>query len=83
MLTDKKLFVIISTDQESTPKQEGMKMTARERFIKVQVARGYEVKELKNVVILNHGNYTATWFFKADGSLDKNNKPSWSTRKYK
>ena len=53
----------------------------KERFVKIHVARGYEVEELGNVVILRQGKYTAMWFFKEDGSLDEDNKPSWSLAK--
>lgn len=52
----------------------------KERFIKVQTSRGYAVEVWGNAVIIRDGNYSATWFFKADGSLDEDNKPIWSIR---
>jgi len=62
-----------------TEQERRQKMT-KERFIKVQESRGYAVEVLGNVVILRDGNYSATWFFNADGSLDEDNKPIWSIK---
>ena len=55
-------------------------MMAKERFIKVMEGRGYAVEVMGNVVVLHDGDYSAIWFFKADGSLDKDNKPIWSIK---
>lgn len=53
---------------------------AKERFIKVMEGRGYAVEVMGNVVVLRDGDYSAMWFFKADGSLDEDNKPIWSIK---
>lgn len=53
---------------------------AKERFIKVMEGRGYAVEVLGNVVVLHDGDYSAMWFFNADGSLDEDNKPIWSIK---
>ena len=42
---------------------------AKERFIKVMEGRGYAVEVMGNVVVLHDGDYSAIWFFNADGSL--------------
>ena len=52
----------------------------KEKFIKAMTKRGYEIEELGNVVILRDGNYSAMWFFNADGTIDKDNKPIWSIK---
>ena len=49
----------------------------REKFIRIQKSRGYQVEELGKMVIISLDNYRATWFFNADGSVDKNNPPIW------
>ena len=49
----------------------------KERFIRIQKTRGYEVKELGRMVIISLDNYRATWFFNTDGSLDENTPPIW------
>lgn len=53
---------------------------AKERFIKVMEGRGYAVEVMGNVVVLRDGDYSAMWFFNADGSLDEDNKPIWSIK---
>lgn len=52
-------------------------MTYRDRFIRAHKARGYEIEERGLVVILRYDNYTAIWFFNADGSRDEANPPQW------
>ena len=43
----------------------------REKFIRIQKSRGYQVEELGKMVIISLDNYRATWFFNADGSVDE------------
>lgn len=52
----------------------------KERFTKAMKARGYAVEVMGNVVVLHDGDYSAMWFFNADGSLDEDNKPIWSIK---
>ena len=52
----------------------------KDKFIRVQESRGYAVEVMGNVVVLHDGDYSAMWFFNADGSLDKDNKPIWSIK---
>lgn len=53
----------------------------REKFVRIQKSRGYKVEELGKMVILrmndSRSNYTAIWFFNADGSVDETNPPTW------
>ena len=49
----------------------------REKFIRIQKSRGYQVEELGKMVIISLDNYRATWFFNADGLVDENNPPIW------
>jgi len=49
----------------------------REKFIRIQKSRGYQVEELGKMVIISLDNYRATWFFNADGSVDESNPPIW------
>lgn len=49
----------------------------RERFIKIQATRGYQIEELGKMVIIRMDNYRAIWFFNEDGTLDESNPPSW------
>ena len=53
----------------------------KDKFIAVHRKRGYTVSELGNIVILEHGNYTAYWFFNSDGTPDDTLDPVWSIRK--
>lgn len=53
---------------------------AKERFIKAMEGRGYAVEVMGNVVVLHDGDYSAMWFFNADGSLDEDNRPIWSIK---
>ena len=53
-------------------------MLTKEKFIRIQTARGYEVKELGKMVIISLDNYRATWFFNADGTPDEDNPPTWT-----
>ena len=50
----------------------------KEKFIRIQSARGYKVEDLGRIVILSLDNYTAIWFFNADGTQDLDNPPTWS-----
>ena len=54
----------------------------RERFCEIQSRRGYEVENLGNITFLRHHKggveYTAMWFWLADGTLDKSHEPTWS-----
>lgn len=49
----------------------------KEKFIRIQKSRGYQVEELGKMVIISFDNYRATWFFNADGSVDESNPPIW------
>ncbi len=49
----------------------------KERLIKIQTRRGYEVEDLGRVVFFRMNRYTATWFFLPDGSVDESNPPTW------
>ena len=55
----------------------------RERFIRIQAKRGYQIEELGKVVILRMRNYTAMWFFNEDGTLDEDNPPYWNLERPK
>ena len=52
-------------------------MTYRERFEAAMVRHGYEVERLGLMTVLRHGNYTAYHFFKADGSVNRDERPFW------
>ena len=49
----------------------------KEKFIRIQKARGYEIEDLGKVVLVRSGKYTATWFFNYDGSVDEKKPPVW------
>ncbi len=53
----------------------------KDRFIAIQARRGYKVEDLGKIVILSMKNYTAMWFFNADGTLNENEKPTWTVSK--
>ena len=53
----------------------------KDRFIAIHTHRGYKVEDLGKIVILSMGNYTAMWFFNADGTLNENEKPTWTVSK--
>ena len=53
-------------------------MTYRDRFEAAMVRRGYEVEHLGLITVLRHGDYTAFHFFKADGSLNRDERPFWT-----
>lgn len=53
----------------------------REKVIRIHRNRGYQVEELGKMVIISHKNYTAIWFFNADGSVDENNPPTWNVER--
>lgn len=50
---------------------------SKEKFIRVHKARGYQVEELGKIVILRKDNYTAIWFFNADGTRNEDLPPQW------
>ncbi len=49
----------------------------KEKFIRIQRNRGYQIEDLGKMVIISLDNYKATWFFNTDGSVDENNPPAW------
>ena len=49
----------------------------REKFIRIQKIRGYQVKELGRMVIITKDNYSATWFFTPEGTVDETMPPTW------
>lgn len=53
----------------------------REKLIRIQKSRGYAVEELGRMVIFRLDNYTAIWFFNADGTVDESNPPTWSLKR--
>ena len=53
-------------------------MTYRDRFEAAMVRRSYEVERLGLITVLRHDNYTAFHFFKADGSLNRDERPFWT-----
>ena len=53
-------------------------MTYRDRFEAAMVRRGYEVERLGLITVLRHDTYTAFHFFKADGSLNRDERPFWT-----
>ena len=53
----------------------------RERFITIHTNRGYEVETLGKIVIIRKGNYSAYWFFNADGTPDETQEPYWTLSK--
>jgi len=58
----------------------------KEKFIRIQKQRGYEVEEMGKTVTLRmddeESEYTAIWFFNENGSIDENHKPVWSLKKH-
>lgn len=61
-------------------------MMTREKFCSIQKNRGYKVTNLGLVTFLDYedakSTYTAMWFFNADGTLNREEKPRWTiTRK--
>lgn len=52
----------------------------KEKFIRIHAHRGYEIEDLGKIVIISLNNYTATWFFNSDGSLDEKNPATWNIR---
>ncbi len=53
----------------------------KDRLITIQTKRGYEVIDLGRVVLFTLGNYTATWFFNPDGTVDENHSTQWTIKK--
>lgn len=49
----------------------------KEKLIRIQTRRGYEVEDLGRIVIFRMDNYTAIWCFNPDGTVDETNKPQW------
>lgn len=49
----------------------------REKFIRIQKIRGYQVEELGRMVIITKDNYSATWFFTPEGTIDETMPPVW------
>lgn len=49
----------------------------KEKFIRIQTARGYQIEDLDKMVIISLDNYRAIWFFNTDGTVDKDNPPIW------
>lgn len=61
-------------------------MMTRDKFCAIQTRRGYKVTNLGLITFLEYedaeSTYTAMWFFKADGTLNREEKPHWKvTRK--
>lgn len=60
-------------------------MMNRDKFIAIQSRRGYKVETLGNIVILRHVKngmeYTAMWFYNADGTYNDKYKPTWIVRR--
>ena len=53
-------------------------MSAKEKLIRIQTQRGYQVEDLGKVVIFRVSGYHAMWFFNADGSVDETHPATWS-----
>ena len=57
----------------------------KDRFIKIQTARGYKVTELGKIVTLEmedeKESYFAMWFFNEDGTVDKSKPSTWKLTK--
>lgn len=49
----------------------------KEKFIRIQTARGYEVEDLGKMVVLHLDNYRAIHFFNEDGTRDESQAPFW------
>ena len=61
-------------------------MMTRSRFCEIQARRGYTVTNIGLITVLDYedaeSTYTAMWFFNADGTLNREEKPFWKvTRK--
>ena len=56
-------------------------MLTKEKIIRIQTSRGYEVKDLGKIVIFRMNDYSATWFFNSDGTVDETKKPLWTMKK--
>lgn len=74
-LTTARLFDNIIEDQDNPHRKESS-MT-KEKFIRIQRKRGYQVEELGNIISLTMDNYHAMWFFLPDGSEDPDKPPVW------
>lgn len=71
-------YHVYSSEGNRSLLKEVMNMTERERFEAAMMRRGYEISRLGLITILRHGDYTAMWFFKADDSRNKAERPTWS-----
>lgn len=50
----------------------------KSRFITIHTKRGYTIKDMGKVVRISMDNYSALWFFNADGTIDESHKPMWT-----
>lgn len=55
----------------------------KEKLIHIQTARGYKVEDFGKIVFFRYNDYTAIWFFNADGTVDEQNPPTWSKKRPK
>lgn len=53
----------------------------KDRLIAIQTKRGYKVTDLGKVVFFTLDDYTATWFFNADGTVDESHPAQWTLEK--
>ena len=53
----------------------------KDKFVAIQTRRGYEVEDLGRIVIIRMDNYSAMYFFTADGKVDETEKPFWTIRR--
>ena len=53
----------------------------KDRLITIQTKRGYKVTDLGRVVLFTLDNYTATWFFNPDGTVDESLPAQWTLEK--
>jgi hypothetical protein len=62
-----------------------MSTITRERFCAIHSRRGYTVENIGLVTFLSYEDdkeeYTAMWFWNADGTLNTEMKPSWNIRR--
>lgn len=54
----------------------------KEKLIRIQTARGYKVEDLGRIVSFTLDNYTAIWFFNADGTQDQTKLPMWKVDRH-
>jgi len=57
-------------------------MMTRSRFCEIQTHRGYKVTNIGLITFLDYedteSTYSAMWFFNADGTLNRKEKPQWT-----